>query len=144
MGPRVGTYWLARAGFHRRADSLIDNVIVMRRANPGAIRAIGYLNGLQGWPAIRRGRLLIRGKIHETGPFANRDFFATYHVAAPNHARALQLVKRFEWDAIPESLSIEEGDLDHEDPGAEGVLWIAAGRTFFEGGEESGAWASAR
>ena len=125
------TYWLARWGFTEKAEALIDDAIVMRRANLGVVRAIGYLNGLRGLPAIRRGRLIIHGKIHETGPFANKGFFATYDVAAPNKARALALINRFEWDAIPESLEVEEGDLEYPDEGAEGVLWVAPGRSFY-------------
>jgi hypothetical protein len=123
-------YWLAKAGCIERAESLIDNAIVMRRANPGAIRAIGYLNGRRGLRARHRGALMIHGRIHDAGPFANKGFFATYHVAAPNKMRALALIKRFEWDAIPESLEIEDGELDLPDEGAEGVLWVAPGRTF--------------
>lgn len=124
-------YWLARWRFEEAAERLLDTAIVMRRSNPGAIRAIGLLNGRRGLPARHRGRLLVHGKIHETGPFANKGFYANYDVAAPNKARALALIKRFEWDAIPESLEIEEGELDYPDDGAEGVLWIAPGRIFY-------------
>jgi hypothetical protein len=124
-------YWLAHCGLADRAEALVDDAIMMRRANPGAIRAIGYLNGLRGLPALRRGRLIVHGKIHDRGPFANKHFFAAYDVAAPNKERALALIKRFEWDAIPGSLEIEEGELEYPDPGAEGVLWVAGGRTFY-------------
>jgi hypothetical protein len=127
-------YWLARFGLVDGAEALIDEAIMMRRANPGAIRAIGYLNGRRGLPALRRGRLIVQGKIHDRGPFANKGFFATYHVAAPNKARALALIKRFEWDAIPESLEIDDGELEYPDTGAEGVLWIAGGRCFYSEG----------
>ena len=125
------TYWMARAGHTEKAESLIDDAIVMRRANPGAIRAIGYLNGRRGLRAIRRGQLIIHGRIGGKGPFANRGFFATYHVAAPNKMRALALVKRFEWNAIPESLEVDEGELEFPDEGAEGVLWVQGGRAFY-------------
>ena len=124
-------YWLARMGYEEKADALIDDSMMMRRGNQGAVRAIGYLNGQRGLSAIYRGRLMVHGKIRDRGPFANRGFYATYDVAAPNKARALALIRRFEWDAVPESLEIEEGNLDHPDLGAEGVLWIAKGRTFY-------------
>ena len=80
--------------------------------------------------------MIIHGKIHDTGPFANKAFYAIYDVAAPNKARAVALIKRFEWDAIPESLEIEEGELEYSDRGAEGVLWIAPGRSFYSEGHE--------
>jgi hypothetical protein len=124
-------YWLARFGFVDKAEGLIDDAIHIRRANPGAVRAIGYLNGLRGLPAIRRGSLLVHGRIHDKGHFAGNGFYATYHVAAPNKARALALIKRFEWDAIPESIEIEEGELDYPDTGAEGILWVKPGRAFY-------------
>ena len=130
------SYWLARWRFEGAAEGLIDSAIVMRRSNPGAIRAIGLLNGRRGFPAQRRGRLIIHGKIHDTGPFANKAFYAIYDVAAPNKARAVALIKRFEWDALPESLEIEEGELEYSDRGAEGVLWIAPGRSFYSEGHE--------
>ena len=125
------TYWLARGGLTGNAEALIDHAIRLRRANEGAVRTIGYLNGRRGLPALRRGELMIHGKIANRGPFANLGFYSTYHVAAPNKMRALQLIRRFEWDAISDSVEIEEGELDLPDEGAEGVLWVAPGRTFY-------------
>jgi hypothetical protein len=124
-------FWAVRLGSGHRAEGLIDAAIMMRRHNPGAIRAILQMNGRDGMPAHRRGRLLVTGRMHDSGPFANNGFYATYDVAAPTEARALALIRRFEWDALPQSLQIEEGTLDSPDWGAEGVLWVAPGRTFF-------------
>lgn len=124
-------YCVARAGFHDRADTIIDDAILLRRANPGAVKTIGYLNGKRGLPALRRGELMIHGLIGPEGPFANLGFYATYHVAAPNQMRALALIRRFEWDAIPESLEVAEGELDLPDHGAEGILWVMPGRTYY-------------
>ncbi|HEY0414526.1 MAG TPA: hypothetical protein VGD66_15435 [Allosphingosinicella sp.] len=126
-----GCFWAVGLGLRDPVDGAIDLAIVLRRHNRGAIRAIGRLNAHRGLRALRRGRLLVTGRIHETGPFAHKGFYATYDVAAPNKARALALIRRFEWDALPESLEIDEGELDQFDPGAEGVLWVAPGRTFF-------------
>lgn len=124
-------YVFARFRFFEWSEALVDDAILLRRANPGAIRAIGIKSGYDGHPAQFRGRLLIHGRIGPDGPFAGNGFFATYHVAAPNKARALMLIRRFEWDAIPESLEIDDGELDIPDPGAEGVLWIQPGRSFY-------------
>ena len=129
-------YRLARSGFVALAERWVDTAIVLKRGNLGAIRAVGYLNGLQGKLALRRGRLMIVGRIHSTGPFADKRFYATYDIAARSKDRALELIRRWEWDAIPDSLIVVEGELDHEDPGAEGILWISNGRTLYSEDEE--------
>ena len=121
---------LARTGNREWAERLADRSIDLCRHSPGAIRAIGRLSCQ---PALYRGKLLISGRTRPGGRFANRGFFATYHIAAANKVRALNLIRRFERDAIPSTLRIEEGELDIPDLGSEGVLWIAAGRTFFVG-----------
>ena len=74
---------------------------------------------------------MISGRTGQAGPFPNSSFYATYHIAARNAARAMELIARWEWDAIPGSLKIENCELDLPDPGAEGILWVSNGRTFW-------------
>lgn len=124
-------YWLARTGNSGLADRLVDRAVRFRRGNSGAIRAVGLINAQLGLQALRRGRLLIEGQVVDLGPFANRGFFATYDIATRSPERALKLIERWEWDALPGSLRIVEGELDSPDPGAEGILWVSDGRIFF-------------
>lgn len=132
-----GCYWLARAGLTRLADHWVDLAIILSRSNRGAIRTLGYLSGQRGRLAIRRGWVLVEGQIGPGGPFANKRFIARYDVAARDEASALSLIRRWEWDAVPESLRIEEAHLEWEDSGAEGILWAYPGRAFFQATDEA-------
>lgn len=124
-------YALARVGMAEIAGRLVDAAIKLRRGNPGAIRTVGFLNGRKGRLALRRGRVLVEGQVHASGPFANQHFFAAYDVAARDAKRALQLIERWEWDAVPGSLKVIEAEFEADDFGAEGILWVSNGRTFF-------------
>jgi hypothetical protein len=125
------SYGLARAGALGAAERTADRAIGLHRHGKGAIRALGWLSSLRGRRAGYRGQFIIEGRIKDEGRFAGKSFVATYVVAAFNDERVLELVRRFERDAIPSSLRIASGALDHEDPGAEGVLYIHGGRTYF-------------
>ncbi|HQV03677.1 MULTISPECIES: hypothetical protein [unclassified Novosphingobium] len=126
----------ARAGWTDLAERWVDVAILLRRSNRGAIRTVGYLNALRGRLAIKRGWVLVEGRTGPSGAFANKGFFARYEVAARNQACALALIKRWERDAIPGSLRIYEAHLDCDDSGAEGILWVYPGRSFFATDED--------
>lgn len=127
-----GSYLAARIGLRSIAEGMVDTAIVLRRSNRGAIRAAGYMNGLDGKLAVRRGWVLVEGLVGPVGPFANMGFFARHDVAARDEARALQLISRWERDVVPGSLKIAEAELNTDDSGAEGVLWVYPGRAYFD------------
>ena len=125
------SYVVARAGALQASERMADRAIALQRHGKGAIRALGWLSSRRGRVAGYRGQFVIEGRMRDEGPFSGKGFFATYVVAAFNEERALELIRRFEKDAIASSLRIDSGSLDHSDPGAEGVLYIRPGRSFF-------------
>jgi hypothetical protein len=125
------SYALTRLGLDGPAERAADRAIHLQRHSRGAVRTLGWLAARRGRLAGRRGQLIVEGRVGDRGRFAGRGFFATYVVAAFNEQRALDLIRRFERDAIPSSLRIDSGELDEPDSGVEGVLYVHPGRTFF-------------
>jgi hypothetical protein len=125
------SYGLARAGLDDASERAADRAIALQRHSRGAVRTLGLLAARRGRIAGRRGHFIVEGRVGDRGSFAGRGFFASYVVAAFNEQRVLELIRRFERDAIPSSLRIDSGALDEPDEGAEGVLYVHPGRTFF-------------
>ncbi|MBC7987560.1 MAG: hypothetical protein H7X93_12975 [Sphingomonadaceae bacterium] len=139
LGSATGwlAYAFARCGWSDLSGRLADRAIGLCREGQGAIRAIGFNAGRMGRVAGRRGQLFVHGRVRDGRRFGGHGFYATYHVAAFNKVRALTLIRRFERDAVPETLEIDSGELDQDDTNAEGVLWIKRGRTFYSDYEPS-------
>ncbi|WP_169800962.1 hypothetical protein [Novosphingobium naphthalenivorans] len=95
------------------------------------------LSSRDGRVAGRAGRLLVEGRTLPESEWRGMQYCASYYVAACNEERALQLISRWEQSTDPNSLRIEDGELDEPFDGPEMLISVEGGRAFYRDGSRA-------